>query len=151
MANLPGSIKNLNTLLGEQLAEGGGGGGDGYLGLHTATVNVTFDTSSISGDVTEFEGAQLMLMTNEGNAAIDFYYGVNAISVAELGSVTQMLVPVKDGFVTTISPDYLTYLAHGNGVRATEITVVSGAATQGENDIAITGDCSLNIKVDYQD
>lgn len=27
MANLPGSIKNLNTLLGEQLAEGGGGGG----------------------------------------------------------------------------------------------------------------------------
>lgn len=27
MANLPGSIKNLNTLLGEQLTEGGGGGG----------------------------------------------------------------------------------------------------------------------------
>ena len=26
MANLPGSIKNLNTLLGEQLTEGGGGG-----------------------------------------------------------------------------------------------------------------------------
>lgn len=29
MANLPGSIKNLNTLLGEQLTEGSGGGGGG--------------------------------------------------------------------------------------------------------------------------
>lgn len=29
MANLPGSIKNLNTLLGEQLLEGGGSGGGG--------------------------------------------------------------------------------------------------------------------------
>ena len=28
MANLPTSIKNLNTLLGEQLTEGGGGGAD---------------------------------------------------------------------------------------------------------------------------
>lgn len=28
MANLPGSIKNLNTLLGEQLTEGGGGGAE---------------------------------------------------------------------------------------------------------------------------
>ena len=29
MANLPGSIKNLNTLLGEQLLDGGGSGGGG--------------------------------------------------------------------------------------------------------------------------
>lgn len=28
MANLPTSIKNLNTLLGEQLTEGGGGGAE---------------------------------------------------------------------------------------------------------------------------
>lgn len=37
MANLPGSIKNLNTLLGEQLTEGGGGGGGGFT---TAKVKV---------------------------------------------------------------------------------------------------------------
>ena len=133
-------------------SSGGGGGGDGYLGLHTATVNVTFDTSSISGDVTEFEGAQLILLDSENEATVmDLWYDSNAIPVAELGSVTQMLIPVKDGYITTIPPDYLTYLANGNGVIATEITVVSGAATRREYDVAITGDCSLNIKVQYQE
>ena len=138
----------LSSML-NQLTESGGGGGDGYLGLHTATVNVTFDTSSISSDVTEFESAQLALMTNEGNA-IDLWYGLGAIPVTELGSVTQMLIPVKDEYITSITPDYLAYLANGGAVTATEITVVSGAATQREYDVAITGDCSLNIKVEYQ-
>lgn len=45
MANLPGSIKNLNTLLGEQLLEGGGSGGGGSSDFSTA--EVTF--SGISG------------------------------------------------------------------------------------------------------
>lgn len=38
MANLPGSIKNLNTLLGEQLLEGGGSGGGGSSDFSTAEV-----------------------------------------------------------------------------------------------------------------
>lgn len=44
MANLPGSIKNLNTLLGEQLAEGGGGGGGGAEPLIVNIVNNTEQT-----------------------------------------------------------------------------------------------------------
>lgn len=40
MANLPGSIKNLNTLLGEQLLEGGGSGGGGSSDFSTAEVIV---------------------------------------------------------------------------------------------------------------
>jgi hypothetical protein len=40
MANLPTSIKNLNTLLGEQLTEGGGGGGGG---VEPLIVNFTDD------------------------------------------------------------------------------------------------------------
>ena len=39
MANLPTSIKNLNTLLGEQLTEGGGGGGSSD--FSTAKVTIT--------------------------------------------------------------------------------------------------------------
>ena len=38
MANLPTSIKNLNTLLGEQLTEGGGGGSSDF---STANVTIT--------------------------------------------------------------------------------------------------------------
>ena len=45
MANLPTSIKNLNTLLGEQLAEGGGGGGssDNMAILPKLTVTLNID------------------------------------------------------------------------------------------------------------
>lgn len=41
MANLPTSIKNLNTLLGEQLAEGGGGGSSDF-----STAEVTLIATS---------------------------------------------------------------------------------------------------------
>ncbi len=44
MANLPGSIKNLNTLLGEQLLEGGGSGGGGSSDFSTATVTLINET-----------------------------------------------------------------------------------------------------------
>ena len=40
MANLPGSIKNLNTLLGEQLLDGGGSGGGGSSDFSTAQVTI---------------------------------------------------------------------------------------------------------------
>ena len=43
MANLPGSIKNLNTLLGEQLLDGGGSGGGGSSDFSTATMTVVGD------------------------------------------------------------------------------------------------------------
>lgn len=41
MANLPTSIKNLNTLLGEQLTEGGGGGSSDF-----SMAQVTFNNSN---------------------------------------------------------------------------------------------------------
>lgn len=40
MAILPGSIKNLNTLLGEQLLDGGGSGGGGSSDFSTATLTL---------------------------------------------------------------------------------------------------------------
>lgn len=44
MANLPTSIKNLNTLLGEQLTEGGGGGSSDF-----STATVTFICNASDG------------------------------------------------------------------------------------------------------
>ena len=81
---------------------------------------------------------------------MNFSYGLTGIPIAELGDVTQMLIPVTDGYSTIISPSYLTYLTSEGAVMAAEITIVSGAATPYEYDVAITGDCSLNIKVIYQ-
>lgn len=46
MANLPGSIKNLNTLLGEQLLEGGGSGGGGSSDFSTAEVTFKNPTTT---------------------------------------------------------------------------------------------------------
>ena len=145
--------QNTNpAILNQMLDEIAGEGGDGYLGLHTATVNVTFDTSEIEGDVAEFENVQLILEDDESkSAAMNFSYSLTGIPVAELGDVTQMLIPITDGYSTRISPSYLSYLASEGSVMAAEITVVSGAATQREYDVAIIGDCSLNIKVIYQD
>lgn len=40
MANLPTSIKNLNTLLGEQLTEGGGGGAEPLVATYNSSTHV---------------------------------------------------------------------------------------------------------------
>lgn len=155
MANLPGSIKNLNTLLGEQLTEGGGGGGEGYLGIHTATVDVTFDTSEVEGEITGISSAYINLHSGDSDA-IDFNYFSGAIPTAELGSPAQMLIPISDTYPAVIDSSSLAWETNGGGVMIAEATVVSGSATGaivsgGSGAISITGDCTLNIKVMYQD
>lgn len=158
MANLPGSIKNLNTLLGEQLTEGGGGGGEGYLGIHTATVDVTFDTSEIEGEITGINTADVRLGYNEalGMYAVEFIYGRVSIPVTEIGTPAQMLIPISDTYPAVIDSSSLAWETNGGGVMIAEATVVSGSATGaivsgGSGAISITGDCTLNIKVMYQD
>lgn len=49
MANLPGSIKNLNTLLGEQLLDGGGSGGGGESDFSIATLTFINGDGSVLG------------------------------------------------------------------------------------------------------
>lgn len=141
----------LNSML-NQL--GGGGSGDGYLGIHTATINVTFDTSSISGDVTAIEYAYIDLNGgNGGNGStiIQFAYGDSAIPVAELGTPTQMLIPTSDDYPAFIGESTFSWLnASSSALMVSEISVVSGDAEQTEYGVVVTGDCSLNIKVQYQ-
>ena len=137
---------------------GGGGSGDGYLGLHTATVNVTFDTSEVEGDVTAIDHAYIRLgyVEDYGSQAIEFAYGDGWIPITELGTPTQMTIPVSDTYPVTIRFDAVAWEVTGGWTIIREATVVSGSATgaidsEGNGGIVITGDCSLNIKIKYQE
>lgn len=145
--------KIINSMA-DNWPEGGGGGGDGYLGLHTATVNVTFDTSEIEGDVTAIQDAYLELGydSDSGSKAISLSYDdyPNTLLVTDLGSPTEMVVPTSDDYPLWFGLSSVSWRSGDSYVIASDITVVSGDATQGEYSAVITGDCSLNIKVQYQ-
>ena len=135
-----------------------GGGGDEYLGIHTATVNVTFDTSEVGGDnILSITDAHIDCGYSEKsvNLAIQFVYGDGHIPVTELGTPTQMILPISDIYPLNISHDSLVWEVNSGLVIISDATVVSGSATgsisPSGGDIVITGDCALNIKVMYQD
>ena len=96
MANLPTSIKNLNTLLGEQLAEGGGGGG-----AEPLIINYTFDPDTETytyGDTTfgevrqAFESGRPIISKNEqdGTTAFALVNSVNYTIRSDGGSSGSM-------------------------------------------------------------
>ena len=58
MANLPGSIKNLNTLLGEQLTEGGGGGGAEVIYATPAAETYPLTESQIAANIAVWQKAK---------------------------------------------------------------------------------------------
>ena len=135
-----------------------GGGGDEYLGIHTVTVNVTFDTSKVGGgNILSIVNAYIDCGYSEeyGSPAIQFAYGDGYIPVTELGTPTQMILPISDIYPLNISFGSLVWEANGGSVIISDATVVSGSATgsisPSGGDIVITGDCALNIKVMYQD
>lgn len=76
MANLPGSIKNLNTLLGEQLLDGGGSGGGGSSDFSTAVVIVEGE-DEIAAPVIMFEDTPpyLNATTASGEFTVALYKG----------------------------------------------------------------------------
>lgn len=149
--------ENTNlAILGNMLDSFGEGGGEsGYLGIHTVTANVTFDTSEIDGNVNSIASIDLSIQTDiDVAAAIYFQYGSydnHKISIAELGTPTQMLIPVIDGYITALYINGLSYNAEGGFVTGSTATVIDGDAEILDGYICITGDCSLNIKVVYQD
>ena len=141
----------------DSIAEAGGGG-DEYLGIHTVTVNVTFDTSEVGGgNILSIAHARIDCGYSEeyGSPAIQFEYGDGYIPVTELGTPTQMILPISDIYPLNISHGSLEWEVNGGFVIISDATVVSGSATgsisPSGGDIVITGDCALNIKVMYQD
>jgi len=120
MANLPGSIKNLNTLLGEQLLDGGGsGGGGGSSDFSTAQVKVTraqLKTVCMSFMIDgEYASMQSFVMDSGEYTAV-LYKGVCVATALNL----------EDRFVDPT------------------ITVTGNATVDGPM-IIITGDCTITI------
>jgi hypothetical protein len=68
--NLPTSIKNLNTLLGEQLAEGGGGGSSDF---STAKITVTNNAEATlcAPYVVDVDGFQGVFIANSNSGEFD--------------------------------------------------------------------------------
>lgn len=118
MAILPGSIKNLNTLLGEQLAEGGGGGG-GSSDFSTAEVTIVDNTERniLLPFIVDDEEQELHTILNLG--------------ISGSGSYT---VPLYKGSLTGI-------INEGSGTVSVsgDITFLPGEI------VIITGDCTITI------
>ena len=147
MANLPGSIKNLNTLLGEQLAEGGGGG-SGSSDFSTATVTVNYigdhSASSISGGYTE-----VYTDVSFGSPAITYDYGDNKLPVSVLGAANELKIPIYNGAKTNING---IEFFDGENLMLPDLnnsSVVSGSAEIADNYLLVWGDCVVNLALKY--
>ena len=139
----------------DSIAEAGGGG-DEYLGIHTVTVNVTFDTSEVDGgNVSRITNATIDLGVDKySNPMIIFAYGDGKIPVTEIGTPTQMILPISDEYPIHLKYDSIEYeTSNSSFVVLSEATVISGSATGNisSSDLIITGDCSVNFKVTYQE
>lgn len=118
MANLPGSIKNLNTLLGEQLLEGGGssdfstanvdvtvngeetfyiasaiGVFDGNLqwidGFETATYTIVLYKGLLNGSISTISGYKISSATGTGGVTISTTsFGGKAVNITGDGTLT---------------------------------------------------------------
>lgn len=117
MANLPGSIKNLNTLLGEQLLDGGGGGGSSD--FSTAQVTVT--------EIPKIYGAFVSLDDEWSTAD-------SSGLPSSHGSGTYTLILYKNkAFITVKIPEGASVVVSGN--------IEQYGATS--NQFIVTGDCSI--------
>lgn len=117
MANLPGSIKNLNTLLGEQLLEGGGSGGGSS---DFSTAEVTFICTKGEPDMT----------TQVINIQDDGIYSV---------------LNIKQSIQTVTVPLYKNKLSCGIPPLSISVTSTSGNITGSQMDgYIISGNCTIN-------
>lgn len=121
MANLPTSIKNLNTLLGEQLTEGGGGGG-GSSDFSTATVTVV-------GQYSEIDTLSIPSIIEAGTAGVP----ISFISPFSPEGAIVFTVPLYKGHAMLSAPDRE---VSGNIVKHNEGDWIW---------YDITGDCTITI------
>lgn len=134
MANLPGSIKNLNTLLGEQLLEGGGsGGGGGSSDFSTAEVSINIIGGSRTNKV-KFDGIAFLTAGVEEDTYIfttdpSFYSPATIPVVLYQGYAIATLIPPENYTITNVSTegdvsvdDNVYVNIHGNGSITITIT-----------------------------
>ena len=120
MAILPGSIKNLNTLLGEQLLEGGGSGGGGESDFSTAKVTV------VNEDALEIKVPLAVNVDNEKLSTTGIYesgvYDVILYGGSCYGAIPEMQAVVSvSGDIVLKEYNYI--IITGDGT----ITIIAGA------------------------
>lgn len=121
MANLPGSIKNLNTLLGEQLLEGGGSGGGGSSDFSTA--EVTFKGEALA--------AMPLIVTTESGFSDDAIL----ISQRAFGNASYPIALYKGKAIILVKT-----------FEEGEVITISGGVESLSGDMyLITGDCTITI------
>ena len=100
---LPTSIKNLNTLLGEQLTEGGGGGSSDFstaevtfinAGVNTQAYNATASVIKDNGIETVHE--QVMVSVT---VTVPLYKGVNILPISCISNNDQSYMPTTNGSI----------------------------------------------------
>lgn len=129
----------------QAVASGGGGGGD----ISIASVSVSFVSDY---NVLGFDYGYVNVMTENDGQAVAFYYdssGDYGLPVSELGSPTQMLIPVYDGYKSDIGQ--LSFMT-STGTMIIDLTnssVVSGPAEIADPYLNVWGDCELRIALMY--
>lgn len=92
MANLPTSIKNLNTLLGEQLTDGGGGGSSDFSIANVTINNPKLCAMSIAFAADDAPQGVMALYKSfwVGDYILPLYKGLNVIDCRRLDNDTTM-------------------------------------------------------------
>lgn len=127
---------------------GGGGGGGGSSDFSTATVTATY---TFPEDLESAEGmhislAQLYSVTDAFGLAITWNYEEDSMPISELGTPSQMSIPIYNPYSTEISQ--ISYEVPGEGSLQIDVdntNVVSGDAMKYSGGIFVYGDCTLDI------
>ena len=124
----------------------GGGGGD----LTYANVKANFVGEN---NPTGFSYSTILIKNDAFDDCVRFEYGSDyGLPLSDLGSVTNIKVPVYKNYKTDITT--LTFAADGGYllINTPECSVVSGdAEIDEENQMLISGDCELNLTLNYAD
>lgn len=126
MANLPGSIKNLNTLLGEQLLEGGGSGGGGSSDFSTAEMTIVNNSSS---------NFDFIMATKISEDEMEATVGMLSSETIGSGMTTNVILYKGTAGMA---------IQHPVGVTITVVTSGNIQEMDGYTYI-ITGDCSITL------
>lgn len=135
MANLPGSIKNLNTLLGEQLLDGGGSGGGGSSDFSTAEVTIINNSGGEYSFslMTEYDGTDYYISALFNNGG--HYYGEKEFNMNDGETATFEFIALEPSFKITAN----------ESAEATGDCVIEFNENSESYEATITGNCTITI------
>lgn len=135
----------FDVVVARKLSGGGGGSGD----LTYANVKVNY---VVEYNPTGFSYSTILIQNDAFDDCVRFEYGSDyGLPLSDLGSVTNIKVPVYKNYKTDIGN--LTFSADSGYllINTPECSVVSGDAEIDSGHLLISGDCELNLTLNYAD